>query len=71
MKKDSSFNGTSYCTYDIGDNHKEQLGRAPHSSYSPDLAPADYPLLGVPKDQMKSQHYKNDSAVRNSMHGWL
>jgi transposase len=35
----------------------------PHPPYSPDLALSDYRLFWTLENSMRSQHYKNDNAV--------
>jgi hypothetical protein len=45
------------CSSVYGEDSYEWLGTCPLSPYSVDLAPSDYNLLMVIKDQISSQHY--------------
>jgi len=39
----------------------------PHPSYSPDLAPSDYHLLGFVKDQLHGQRYETMEAIQKAL----
>jgi len=38
-----------------------------HPSYSPDLAPSDYHLLGFVKDQLRRQGYETTEAIQKAV----
>jgi hypothetical protein len=46
----------------------------PHPSYSPDLAPSDYLLLGFVKGQLHRQRFETREAIQKAVHqssdGW-
>ena len=39
----------------------------PHPSYSPDLAPSDYYLLGFVNNQLRGQHYETTEAIQKAV----
>lgn len=42
-----------------------------HPSYSPDLAPSDFHLLGPLKRHLSGQHFQADSEIREAVKTWL
>ena len=42
-----------------------------HLSYSPDLAPSDYHLLGPPKEALRGRRFTSDQEVKEAAHAWL
>ena len=43
----------------------------PHAPYSPDLAPSDYYLFPLLKEQLRGKHFGSDDEVVNAVEQWI
>jgi histone-lysine N-methyltransferase SETMAR len=43
----------------------------PHTPYSPDLAPSDFPLFGSLKYALRGTHFEEDYSVTEAVRKWL
>jgi hypothetical protein len=55
----------------LTEEHKTGWELLSHPPHSPDLAPSDYHLFGLLKDNVRGHHYENDEAVQEAVRSWL